>query len=263
MAQNDCGGVKFTSYSGAYTTSEVTLDGVKYTLYTLTGSGTLVLEGRGEARVWMCGGGGNGYRGSASTWANGGGGGGGGYVTSGVLASGIHTVTIGARTGATSFVHAKGTTLSANPGSNASSSNGGSGGSGGGAGRKNGSNGKGAGVSTYPFGLTSLYAHSAGGGGGAVLDSSTTEYFFYGYEGGSNGKSASKISTASYAAGGERGGGKGGWVSKNEVNGSSATFYGSGGGGGGAQPMTTTHDEYEGSAGYGYQGVAYVLIPAA
>ena len=52
MAQNDCGGVKFTSYSGAYTTSEVTLDGVKYTLYTLTGSGTLVLEGRGEARVW-------------------------------------------------------------------------------------------------------------------------------------------------------------------------------------------------------------------
>jgi len=42
-------------------------------------------------------------------------------------------------------------------------------------------------------------------------------------------------------------------------NGSSATFYGSGGGGG---AFLESHTTYTATGGKGYQGVAYILIPA-
>lgn len=264
MAQNECGGVKFTSYSGAYTTSEVTMDGVKYTLYTLTGSGTLVLKGRGKARVWMCGGGANG-RGGTYTSPNRaypGAGGGGGYTLEGELASGTYTVQIGSAQGTTSFAHAKGDILSA---AGATSANGASGG-GAADGR---TSGTGKGISTYPFGITSLYAHSAGGGGGTRTYhewddeySGYTSQVTYGGNGGSNGSngSSTSYSNTTTSKGGSKGGGAG--------NGGKASFYGSGGGGGRAFYESdwmddTYYGHSVGTGGAGYQGVAYVLVEAA
>ena len=53
-----CGGGKpRITYTGAYTTQSYTADGKPYTLYTLTGSGTLTVRGRARhAGVWLCGG---------------------------------------------------------------------------------------------------------------------------------------------------------------------------------------------------------------
>ena len=48
------------AYTGAYTESEITIDGVAYTMLTITGSGTLTVNRAISADVWLCGGGGNG-----------------------------------------------------------------------------------------------------------------------------------------------------------------------------------------------------------
>ena len=53
--------VPFTySYTGAYTESEITIDGVVYTVLAITSSGTLSVTRAISADVWLCGGGGNG-----------------------------------------------------------------------------------------------------------------------------------------------------------------------------------------------------------
>ena len=62
-----CGGGKpRITYTGAYTAQSYTADGKPYTLYTLTGSGTLTVRGRARhAGVWLCGGGANGMTGGS------------------------------------------------------------------------------------------------------------------------------------------------------------------------------------------------------
>lgn len=281
-------GARFVSYSGAYTTSDVTVDGVACTLYTLTSSGMLVVDGDG-AQVWMCGGGGKG--GNANlTWsglagasynnihtAYSGGGGAGGYIYSGEIPSGTHTVTIGAASGATIITTASGETFTAGQGGNNATA----GGTAGGRYRRYDTYGTittpgsgGAGVSTYPFGLSELYAHAAGGGSGSVLVNNypAKELCGGGYAGGTNGgnSGAQASNYGTKASGGVRGGGAGGLVQigGTGINGSKATFYGSGGGGGAlydtAYDYEDTYDKtsYHGSGAAGYQGVAYVLIPA-
>ena len=62
-----CGGGKpRITYTGAYTAQSYTADGKPFTLYTLTGSGTLTVRGRARhAGVWLCGGGANGMTGGS------------------------------------------------------------------------------------------------------------------------------------------------------------------------------------------------------
>lgn len=261
-------------YTGTYTTSDVIVDSVDYTLWTITGSGTLTVSD--SVRYWMCGGGGNG--GSAARPATdydgmflydnySGGGGGGGYVSTGTMPGGVHVVTVGAPVGASKI-----SDITASPGSSGGNAKGGNGGSGGGASAgsyysggftetNTGTKGAGAGVSTYPFGLTSLKAHCAGGGGGALYSRFGR---YKGGEGGTNGGSGG--ATASQTSqgipggtGGTYGGGTGAGISTyNESQaGSAATFYG--GGGGGASRSSFDNDTPSG--GSGYQGVVYILVP--
>lgn len=268
MAQCFYSGETFGGYTGAYTTSTVTIDGAKHTLYTLTGSGTLTLNG--DAQYWMCGGGGNGSSGTSSAMS--GGGGGGGYIASGALASGTHVITVGAAKGNSIIGD-----LTANCGATPSKSEGGAGGSGGGAGRTgntssttlgSGSCGYGQGEETYPFGVTSLKKHCAGGGGGGYI--TTTQKYALGNTGGTNGGNGSTSSStysttgtqqeATGGTGGERGGGTGGSALRTSttysyINATAATFYGSGGGGYGA-----TYGRGVSKSGAGYQGVVYLLI---
>ena len=96
------------AYTGAYTESEITIDGVAYTMLTITGSGTLTVNRAISADVWLCGGGGNGASGNGwpASFPNvsGGGGGGGGYIASAnVQLSSDITCVIGAAAGATSL----------------------------------------------------------------------------------------------------------------------------------------------------------------
>ena len=52
---------KSMSYSGMHTTKSITSGGVEYTLYTITGSGMLTVEGEfADTAIWLCGGGANG-----------------------------------------------------------------------------------------------------------------------------------------------------------------------------------------------------------
>ena len=254
-------GVMAINYTGEHTISDVTKDGVAYKLYTLTGSGTLTLSD-GGIQYWVCGGGGT---------PNYTGGGGGGYFASGTLQAGSHVVTIGAAKGASKIGN-----VSASPGESLSSvygGKGGSGGSGGGAGGYSASGstgGSGSGKSTYPFGITSLYAHCAGGGGGAMRVPDTYT-LWPGGSGGSNGSNGSNTtgSTSTLtttlsggASGGTRGGGKGADVAGmgNYVSSAgSATFYGSGGGG---RAVNNTSISPSSQGGFGYQGVCYLLVPA-
>lgn len=238
--------LKSISYSGQHTTKEITVNGVTYTQYTITGSGTLTVEGTyTDAMVWACGGGaggGSGYGGLSS--ASGGYGGGGGYANShsGNIAEGAYVITVGAASGATSIA----SIVSAN---GASGRNGGTGGGG---------SGKGDGVVKYPFGdSTTFQCHCGGGGGG-----NSRFYDHYNpsptYSGGGNGGTNGGNGTYSGSGtGGTYGGGNGGsYYSK----GNAATFYGSGGGGGGGDG-----DNYDGGSGYsggaGYQGVVYIRVP--
>lgn len=262
------------SYTGAHTTSDVTVDGMAYTLWTITGSGTLTVSD--SVQYWMCGGGGKGGNairkqsssstGTYDTYS--GGGGGGGYVSTGTVLSGVHVVTVGASVGASKI-----SDITASPGSNGSEAKGGNGGSGGGAAAgyytpfggstdvNAGTKGTGAGISTYPFGLTSLKAHCAGGGGGGAY--LTYNWRYKGGAGGTNGDyggstvSQSNTEGCVGGTGGTYGGGNGGSAVSTATPGSAASFYG-GGGGGGGRSLTSNSTS---SGGSGYQGVVYILVP--
>lgn len=252
LMDNAGGGGKATvTYTGTHTTEGYTLGGKTYTLYKITGSGTLSVKGRAKgASIWLCGGGANGGEPE---------GGAGAYCAEqdGVTLKGDYVVTIGAAQGATSF----GTLLTTTA---ASGCNGGTGGGEYG--------GTGDGKSKYPFIDTSAFdPHCAGGGsgGGEICQGMESDYNYYVwsipvYKGGTNGGDSSKSgSSSSGGAGGNRGGGKGGY----KASGSSATFYGSGGGGGGVY-YKADYGSIEGyqniycSGGSGYQGIVYVIIPA-
>ena len=256
------------SYTGEYTVSDVTVNSVACKLYTLTGSGTLTVSG-GAVQYWMCGGGASGNK--YTYWSDIGGtnGGGGGYTSTGPLSAGNYIVTIGAGGSSASDGSATsiGDSLRANGGY--ASGNGGSGGGGGQPSTYStaASYGSGEGVSTIPFGLSDLKAHCAGGGGGAYYSkSSKKETKCNGGKGGTNGGNGADKVLASYGnarggTGGTYGGGNGGaYVSANNNHqATSATFYGSGGGGAYYHASSST---YNGTPGSGYQGVAYVLVPA-
>ena len=256
--------VPFTySYTGTFTESEITIDGVVYTVLAITSSGTLSVTRTIDADVWLCGGGGNGR----DAWISGlsgaaGGGGSGGYVTAAQLQlSGSVACAIGAATGATSFG-----VLQANGGSNASAPNGGTGESGGGAARSIlgsiGTPGTGTGKRTIPTDFGQDSPHCAGGGAGGLYDAnlgggSITQ----GGIGGSNGENGGMASTAANpygGVGGEKGGGDGGDASLlggSGANGRNAIFYGSGGGGGSVWAL---FPDSKGVGGSGYQGVMYI-----
>ena len=282
------GGGRF-SYTGEYTEQDyISSSGTKHKLYTLTGSGTLTVEGS-EAQYWMCGGGAGGasaVSGSSQSTSFSGPGGAGGYVTSGDLTSGSYVVTIGAGGEANNAGNATSVgTHSANgaaspadiyPGTSIKVVKGASGG-GSGVSVYNSDDtyeqyaklSNGSGASTYPFGESSLKAHSAGGaGGGLTVLTSNGARFIIGGNGGTNGGDGtmwakSNSSTGALGGtGGVHGGGNGGIgyapSQYGGSKGSAATFYGSGGGGGG-------YNNYFNSGyfagGAGYQGVVYIAIP--
>lgn len=263
-------------YTGDYTVSTVTIDDTDYDLYTLTSSGTLTLYK--EAQVWACGGGAGGSNiyNSGSYYYFGGGGGGGYVLQTTSLQKNIYNVEIGA--GGTSGSSGSATKIGdyiaeggiCNTGSN--SRYGGNGGSGGGSGfTKQGDGvtvstipGKGAGISTYPFGIENLKAHSAGGGGGGRFGAKGRDGGTNGSDGSTTDSSNSTGMTYAGGKGGTYGGGDGGGVEydgNTGTSGYSATFYGGGGGaacGTGGQ-NTAPNLNYKG--GSGYQGVVYIAIP--
>jgi len=273
------GGTNVT-YSGAATESTIEIDGVLHNLMTITGAGTLNIDGD-EARIWMCGGGSGGGKGSRISGDGvayaGGGGGGGGYTNCFDATQGEYVVTIGAGGsadnvgGTTSVAKTGGDTASASGGGKPgpltfngitfANPKGGIGGSNGAnatlydasGNYSYGSSGTGAGISTYPYGVTSLYAHCGGGGSGATSING-------GYGGGTNGGAGKgSAGTRTGGTGGVRGGGKGGNVNSTTAipaDGGNASFYGSAGGGAGGHSTTTR------SGGKGYQGVVYVAWPA-
>ena len=238
------GGKATITYTGAHTTQTITSGGVSYTLYTITGSGTLTVKGsQKNADVWLCGGGARGMTGSSGS------GGAGAYCAqaSNQKLKGTYTISVGSAQGKTSF----GDLLSVNAVS------GKSGGTGGGN-NINGGSGTGDGKSKYPFGDTVNFApHCAGGGGGGYGDGSLYNQH-KGGQGGTNGGNGTSNNPSSDAVaggpGGNRGGGTGGHGTSSGTTGTAATFYGSGGGGAGYAAQW--------SAGAGYQGVVYIRIPA-
>lgn len=262
------------TYSGTYSLSDVTVDSVDYTLLTCTKSGTLTTTV--PLQYWMCGGGGkggaSGLKESSVQTSVGtvyddfaGGGAAGGYVSEGTIIAGSHVITVGAASGVSKI-----NDLTAKQGSAGADGAGGKGGSGGGAARKrywesltsqkySAIAGTGNGVSTYPFGLSSLGAHCAAGGGGAYGYYIATNSYSGG-NGGANGGSGGSISSSKNTggSGGTKGGGKGGSLPSNAPQaGSAATFYGSGGGGASFYASGNSGA----SGGSGYQGVVYFLIP--
>ena len=243
------------SYTGRSSARDITIDGVEYTVLTLTSSGTLTVNRSINTDIWLCGGGGNG--GDTSQTVMGAGGGGGGYIASAnIQLSGNVACVIGAAAGETSL----GSTI-ANAGGNGSGQSGGSGSSGGGSGGTSQSPGTGMGVSTIPvdFGLTD--AHCAGGGGGAGIWAGFPR--FSGGGGGSNGANGGNNTTVPSGGvyggtGGQKGGGGGGLASNSVVsmnNGGNAKYYGSAGGGGGSWVDSGI---LFGMGGSGYQGVVYI-----
>lgn len=257
------GGKTTITYSGTHTTESYTANGKTYTLYKITGSGTLTVKGRAKGvDIWLCGGGANGSAGSS--------GGAGAYCAqyNAQTLSGSYTFAVGAATGASSVTRNSATIYTAN------GATGKNGGTGGGAGRRGGA-GTGDGQSKYPFADTTLFnCHCAGGGGGGYgTNGSGTSSRCDGGSGGTNGGNGNGtgayISPTIYneeessgGSGGNYGGGRGGnasWKDSTGYGGGSATFYGSGGGGGGyGQHYQTT----AASGGAGYQGVVYIRVPA-
>lgn len=252
------------SYTGAYTESEIIIDGVAYTMLTITGSGTLTVNRAISADVWLCGGGGNGGDGTSfGSVSNSAGGGGGGYIaTAPMQLTGGITCVIGAARGTSEF----GETTAAG-GKTPSNQNGGAGASGGGGGlryRSNnstytaGTGGQGSGSSTIPamFGLTDR--HCAGGAGGVFIYSG----FRWSGEGGSNGSNGAPGDTTQESGrpqailGGERGGGMGRGSTNANWSNINGTFYGSGGGGGSCSYSSSEASNRSG--GTGYQGVIYI-----
>ena len=256
------------SFSGnsSIVSENATISGQSYTVHRLSSAGTLKVPD--NTKFWMCGGGGSGgfAIGSSASYAYAGGGGGGGYVTSGTLSEGTYAVTIGV--GGTSTTSASNDGTASTIGSQTAaggkkgtySSGGGAGGSGGGGsgyntntayGRK--PSGTGAGVSTLPFSLTSLFQyHSGGGGGGGCVCSSGSNSSrpTKGGNGGSNGTAGLVATVGSFGSGsgGDYGGGNGG------SSGSNASYYG--GGGGGAYVQTGSV-----AGGSGYAGTIYIFVP--
>lgn len=287
-------------YTGTYTKSQVTIDGVLHDLYTVTKSGTLTL--RADAKAWMCGGGAGGWSGSGRSTehqsvpgsADGGKGGAGGYVRTADLTEGVYTVVIGA--GGKEQYSGSASSISGPVNQTADggvtpqlTSYSSYGGSGAGGARcsidaNNGldlwsvDGGSGEGISTYPFGLTELYAHCGGGAGGAAADA-YNNVSAKGGNGGTNGSNGSnggargsytKGTTIAGGTGGVRGAGNGGSACVNadgtpvQGDGKAATFYGSGGGGGGGATNGETRSStiWSSNGGAGYQGVMYIAIPA-
>ena len=238
------------NYTGTWTSAEYTADGKKYTLYTITGSGALVVEGTAKnVDIWVCGGGSagraGGYWGGAGAYCN---------SMSGTTLKGSYPITIGSAGGVTSVgsILSSGTAVT-------NTNNGGTGGS----------RGTGDGKSKYPFSDSANFrCHCAGGGGGQDYDYQT--YYgtdkgrgYYG-NGGTNGGNGS----ASGRKGGTYGGGGGGTAGYNDVScyankGSAATYYGSGGGGGGHASHSQVAGSASGAGGAGYQGVCYIRVPAS
>lgn len=257
---------KSMSYSGAHTVKEITVNGTTYTQYTLTGSGTLTVEGVfSDVSLWACGGGSGG---SYSV------GGAGAYCAQldAQTMTGEYSVIVGAATGNTSVAQSGTAILTAN--GVVRKKDGGTGGGGSGSGSWY--VGKGDSVTKYPFGdSVTFQCHCAGGGGGGANYSGTATDFNTGdtydvssYDsggaGGSNGGSGSQGSSTGGkgGAGGTYGGGAGGsGSSRYAANGGNATFYGSGGGGYGYYDYTNAYGATSGSAGAGYQGVVYIRVP--
>lgn len=261
------------SYTGEYTEQDYTSsNGTKHKLYTLTTGGEMKLTQ--EAGYWMCGAGCSGEANRRTTSSKpytyeSGKGGCGGHVASGTMLPGTWQVLIGAG-GDTSKNGAEansGGNTSITFGSTTTTAEGGnivSGGSGGGSAtsyrysvsQRDG--GSGDGVSTIPFGLTSLgKASPGGGGGGFYVDESRKRN---GGAGGSNGEDGGDTSTGGGdgGAGGEEGGGRGGNRSlSTSESGRAATFYGGAGGGGAAGGGSWAAT----NGGAGYQGVVYIAIP--
>ena len=93
------------AYSGTCTTESYTADGQAYTLYKITGSGTLSVKGRAKGvDIWLCGGGANGTN-LVDTYDGRGEGGAGAYAASAEnqTLSGSYAITVGAAQGTTSF----------------------------------------------------------------------------------------------------------------------------------------------------------------
>lgn len=259
------------SYTGEYTVSDVSISGINYKLYTLTTSGSLTVNG--ESQYWICGGGASGNYAYSLPMAGGANGGGGGHSATGILNAGAYNVTIGAGGQGSSDSSSDGniTSIGGAITANGGKYSTGTGGSGGGEGTAsflNQWNGTGSGISTIPFGIESLNPHCAGGGGGSYYssDSSTTTRYTGG-AGGTNGGNGANMKSVTIGnqkkgIGGVYGGGDGGEYinSNNNTEATSATFYG--GGGGGPYYHKNSSSTKIGSPGNGYQGVAYILIPA-
>lgn len=289
------------SYSGTFSVRNITNNNKNYQLYTLTTTGILTITKEVSCWLCGGGGGGtDGYEffnSSSDSYTTGqsGCGGGGGYTLTTTLAKGIHVITIGA--GGKTVTHETnasstpsptgGNTIIKNPTTNTSivakgggdaTANGeksANGGSGGGYGWEfdgtfylkypNGQSykgGNGAGVSTYPFGITSLEAHCAGGAGADVRIYGEDMSYYKGGLGGSNGSDGDNGESSRYPTGGVKGGGSGGGEYASSYGGSDATFYGSGGGGGCGLAGSSSSSGGGYAAGKGYQGVVYLLIPA-
>lgn len=227
----------------------------------------------------MCGGGASGenswYTNSAGYGT--GRGGCGGHVASETIEPGTRTITIGAGGAIPEIIgthqpntYSAGGKTKIVKGTTSQTANGGtleSGGSGGGYAWSSSAQNKyvkinggvGDGVSTYPFGMTNLFAHSAGGGSGSIIG-----WIRLGMcDGGTNGGNGTKSSSNTQASGGEKGGGAGGmWMDTLGIspNGMSATFFGSAGGGASVSTTTSLPNQF-GSGGAGYQGVVYIAIP--
>ena len=134
-------------------------------------------------------------------------------------------------------------------------------------------------ANTYPFfsaDLSSIGAHCAGGGGGGFYYEVNSKDHAIGGNGGEMGGDGAVVTSQTRGTpsgeivnggtGGQKGGGLGGYgdygmYTKSYINGYAATFYGSGGGGGGYYYYSSSLN-YNGNGGAGYQGVAYILVPA-
>ena len=134
-------------------------------------------------------------------------------------------------------------------------------------------------ANTYPFfsaDLSSIGAHCAGGGGGGFYCQISSVDYAVGGNGGEMGGDGAVVTSQTSGTpsgeivnggtGGQKGGGLGGYgdygmYTKSYINGYAATFYGSGGGGGGYYYYSSSLN-YNGNGGAGYQGVAYILVPA-
>lgn len=263
------------SYTGNMTDEIVTMSGVQYRLLTLTSSGTLTVDEKVNAEVWLCDGGN-----SASVGGNTGGGAG-AYVASGTVVLSEASVAIigsGGRAGnfggETSFmdIKPKGEKKYIEQGGSAGGSNSGS--------------GRGDGITKYPFGDSVYFAgkcHCAGGGAGAYAcyfaDVSSGEMQWNACGGSNGGGQTGGHMESLYSpecdiyggSGGSFGGGDGGNLTIYDLydasteDGYNAFWYGSGGGGASCVDMFDENEDnvtyHYGSGGQGYQGVIYVRIP--